>query len=66
MLGKTAADYSAQNLASIYNKWSQLTLKPNLSIDFSTIDYCDTAEANKQSIVTNFGWTITDGNAVPC
>ena len=66
MLGRTAANYSAQNLASIYNQWSQLTLKPNLNINFNTIDYCDTAEANKQSIVTNFGWVITDGNAVPC
>jgi surface protein len=66
MLGKTAANYSAQNLASIYNQWSQLTLKPNLTINFNTIDYCDTSEANKQSIVTNFGWTISDGNAVPC
>jgi surface protein len=66
MRTKTAANYSAQNLASIYNQWSQLTLKPNVVIEFNTIDYCDTAEANKQSIVTNFGWSITDGNAVPC
>jgi surface protein len=66
MLNKTAANYSAQNLASIYNQWSQLTLKPNLTITFNTIDYCDTAEANKQSIITNFGWNITDGSAVPC
>ena len=66
MAGKTAANYSAENLASIYNGWSQLTLQPNLTINFNTIDYCDTAEANKQSIVTNFGWTISDGNAVPC
>lgn len=66
MSGKTNLNYSAQNLASIYNQWSQLTLKPNITINFNTIDYCDTAEANKQSIVTNFGWNITDGNAVPC
>jgi surface protein len=66
MGSKTAANYSATNLASIYNGWSQLTLQPNLTIDFNTIDYCDTSEANKQSIVTNFGWNITDGNAVPC
>jgi surface protein len=66
MAGKTSTNYSAQNLDSIYNGWSQLTLQPNLTIDFNTIDYCDTSEANKQSIVTNFGWNITDGNAVPC
>ena len=66
MAGKTALNYSAANLASIYNQWSQLTLQPNLTINFNTIDYCDTSEANKQSIVTNFGWNITDGNAVPC
>lgn len=66
MSSKSPSNYSAQNLASIYNQWSQLTLRPNLTIDFNTINYCDTAEANKQSIVTNFGWNIIDGNAVPC
>jgi surface protein len=65
MAGKTAANYDAANLDSIYNNWSQLSVKPNLTIDFGTIKYNASAQASKD-ILTNApnNWTITDGGTI--
>jgi surface protein len=62
MFGKTAANYSAANLDSIYNGWSLLTVQPNLSISFNTIKYTAAGQAGKD-ILTGApnNWTITDG-----
>jgi surface protein len=63
MTGKTAANYSAANLDSIYNGWSSLpSLSPNESISFGTIKYNASAQAAKD-ILTNApnNWTIVDG-----
>jgi hypothetical protein len=59
---KTFANYSAENLDSIYNGWSQLTLNPNISINFNNIKYTSTGQAGKD-ILTNApnNWSITDG-----
>jgi surface protein len=66
MTGKTAANYSAANLDSIYNGWSSLpSLSPNESISFGTIKYNASAQAAKD-ILTNApnNWTITDGGTI--
>jgi surface protein len=65
MAGKTAANYSAANLSSIYDQWSTRPVKPNLSINFGTIDYFAASEPNKL-ILTNAPnlWTIIDGNPI--
>jgi surface protein len=65
MTNKTAADYDAANLDSIYNNWSLLTLNPNLTVIFGTIKYNASAQASKD-ILTNApnNWTITDGGQV--
>jgi surface protein len=62
MLGKTAADYSAANLDSIYNNWSLLSVQPNLSISFGSIKYTAAGAAGK-AILTGSpnNWTIVDG-----
>jgi surface protein len=62
MSAKTAANYSAANLDSIYNNWSLLTLKPNLSISFGSIKYTAAGAAGK-AILTGSpnNWTIVDG-----
>jgi surface protein len=62
MASKTAANYSAANLDSIYNNWSLLTLKPNLSISFGSIKYTAAGAAGK-AILTGSpnNWTIVDG-----
>jgi surface protein len=65
MIGKTAANYSPSNLDSLYNGWSQLTLKPNLTIDFGNILYTTAGQAGKD-ILDNSpnNWTITDGGVL--
>jgi hypothetical protein len=39
MAGKTAANYSAANLAAIYSGWPQDTLANNITTTFNTIKY---------------------------
>jgi surface protein len=63
MVGKTAANYSATNLDSIYNGWSLLTfVNTGLSISFGTIKYTAAGQAGRD-ILTDppNNWTITDG-----
>jgi surface protein len=61
MLGRTAANYSAANLDSIYNGWSSRPVQPNLSISFGTIKYTAAGQAGKD-ILTGAPnlWTIVD------
>jgi surface protein len=62
MAGKGAANYSAANLDSIYNGWSQLNVQPNITISFNTIKYTAAGQAGKD-ILTGApnNWSITDG-----
>jgi hypothetical protein len=62
MDNKTAANYSAVNLDSIYNGWSSRPVQPNLSITFGTIKYTAAGQAGKD-ILDNApnNWTIIDG-----
>jgi surface protein len=60
---KSAANYSAANLDSIYNGWSSLpSVQPNLSITFGTIKYTAAGQAGKD-ILTGAPnlWSIIDG-----
>lgn len=66
MQNKSSANYSARYLADIYINWSLLTLRPNLTINFATINYCNDGEAAKLSIVSTYSWSITDGNPIVC
>jgi surface protein len=62
MAGKTADNYSAANLDSIYNGWSQLTVVANRTITFNTIKYTAAGQAGRD-ILTGApnNWSITDG-----
>jgi surface protein len=65
MANKTAANYSAANLSSIYDQWSTRPVKPNLSINFGTIDYFAASEPNKLILTSAPNlWTIIDGNPI--
>jgi surface protein len=65
MTGKTAANYSAANLDSIYNGWSALpTLSLNEAISFGTIQYTAAGQAGKDILTNTYGWTITDGGVI--
>jgi hypothetical protein len=62
MGNKTAANYSAANLDSIYNGWSTKNPRPTITITFSTIKYTAAGQAGK-NVLTGApnNWTITDG-----
>jgi hypothetical protein len=62
MAVKTNLNYSAANLDLIYQKWSLLAVKPNLTINFGTIKYTAAGAAGRL-ILTSApnNWTITDG-----
>jgi surface protein len=62
MLGKSSLNYSATNLDAIYNKWSLLSVQPNIVISFGTIKYTSAGQAGRD-ILTGApnNWTITDG-----
>jgi surface protein len=62
MGGKTAATYLAQYLSNIYEKWSLLTLVPNLSISFGTIKYNTSGAIGKNRLLNApKNWVIADG-----
>ena len=54
-LGLSVTNYDA-TLAS----WSSQALQNNVTFDAGTSKYC-TSETQRQSIITNFSWTINDG-----
>lgn len=60
---KAAANYSAFNLDSIYNGWSSLpSLKPGVTLDFSTIKYTAAGVAGRAILTgTPNNWIINDG-----
>jgi len=62
MQGKTAATFSTTNLDAIYNGWSSIAVKPNLTITFGTAKYTSASSAGRL-ILTSApnNWTITDG-----
>lgn len=62
MAAKTNLNYSASNLDLIYQKWSLLAVKPNLTINFGTIKYT-AAGSSGRLVLTSApnNWTITDG-----
>jgi surface protein len=62
MSAKTAANYSAANLDSIYNNWSLLTLNPNLNISFGSIKYSTAGTIGKNRLLNSpNNWVISDG-----
>ena len=62
MASKTNLNYSASNLDLIYQKWSLLAVKPNLTITFGTIKYTAAGVAGRLVLTSApNNWTITDG-----
>jgi surface protein len=61
MLG---CNLSTTNYDAILSAWSQLTLQSNIAAHFGGSQYTITGETAKNSIITNFNWTITDGGII--
>jgi len=64
MGGKTPSDFSAENLDAIYNGWSSQNVQRNVIIGFGTIKYSAAGAAGRAKLISQYGWTITDGGQV--
>jgi len=50
---------STENYDALLKGWSKLSLKSNVSFGGGNSNYCN-SEAERQKIIDDFGWTITD------
>ncbi|CAH8283918.1 gliding motility-associated-like protein [Mariniflexile fucanivorans] len=57
MLDKTAL--TRENYDNTLIAWSEQTLTPGVTLGAQGLPYCDALE-ERQSMITNFGWTISD------
>ena len=62
MFGKSTSDYPASQLSNIFSSWSLLSVEPNVTIHFGTINYTSTGVAGR-GILTNLtnNWNILSG-----
>jgi surface protein len=65
MSGKTFNDYSTSNYNDLLIGWASQSAKPNISINFGTIQYTIAASASR-AILTSppNSWTIVDGGQI--
>ena len=54
------SNMSIQNYNALLNNWSQLNLQNNVAFGASNINFTIDANASRQSIIDNFGWSISD------
>jgi len=62
MSGKTAANYSAANLAAIYSGWPQDTLANSMTTTFGTVKYASSGSAGR-AFLTRTAATVSVSNA---
>jgi surface protein len=55
---------STANYNSTLIGWATQTLKPNEQIDFGLSGFSNAALASRNSIISNYGWSITDSGEV--
>jgi surface protein len=58
------SNLSVENLTSIYENWSQLTLQQNLQFGAGTTKYNSSGQAGRDILVNTYNWIITDGGQV--
>jgi len=58
------ANLSTSNYNALLNSWSQKSLQDNVVFDAGNTEYYIDFEADRQSIIDTFGWTISDGGGV--
>ena len=66
MTGKTAADYSTTNYNALLNGWSSRPVQPNITINFTGIQYTNAGGSAARAILTGApnNWTIFDGGGI--
>jgi hypothetical protein len=58
------SNLSEENLTSIYENWSQLSLQNNVSFDAGTTKYNASGQAGRDILVNTYNWIITDGGLI--
>lgn len=58
------ANLSTSNYNSLLNSWSQLSLQNNVVFDAGSTQYIVDFNASRQSLIDNFGWTVSDGGVM--
>jgi surface protein len=58
------SSFSVANLTSVYEDWSQLTLKQNVAFSAGTIQYNASGQAGRDIMTGTYNWGITDGGQV--
>jgi len=56
---------STPNYNSLLINWSKLSLQNGVSFDGGNSRYSEEAQDARQYLITNFGWTISDGGITP-
>ena len=58
------SSFSVANLTSVYEDWSQLTLKQNVDFGAGTKQYSSSATTGRNILLNTYNWTISDGGLV--
>jgi len=58
------SNLSVENLTSIYENWSQLSLQQNVSFSAGNTKYNASGQTGRDILVNTYNWTITDGGQV--
>ena len=58
------SNLSVENLTSIYENWSQLSLQNNISFGEGNTKYNASGQAGRDILVNTYNWIIEDGSQV--
>jgi len=58
------SNLSEENLTACYENWSQLTLQQNVDFGAQGVQYFESGQAGKDTMVNTYNWTIEDGGQV--
>jgi len=65
MLGKSTANYASSNYDALLIGWASRPVRPNVSINFGTIQYMSSGSASKNILTgATKNWIITDGGQI--
>lgn len=64
MQGKSSSNFSSENYDALLNSWEAQVPKSGVPLDMGTIKYSSAGAAARQSLIDNYGWSITDGGQI--
>jgi len=58
------SNLSVENLTLVYENWSLLTLQRDIYFGAQGVQYFESGQAGKDTMVNTYNWTIEDGGQV--